>query len=239
MPEMTGLKETVEDVLVSYEARIESLSSMFEASQSLIGNLPKSLLDDEQGKEKINTQLKDLLAKNSNLRKKDFDKMMHSVLSFQEERGEEVKGLVKKYLGEERNVALGLRKTLIEVKDALATGEIQKIKGVQLALKTLFAKQEKRKGEIVSRLKEFQSEQGEIPRRLTELLAKGEDLRIKDFKSMLDNIKTQRTERLSLQKKRMEEVAKMIKDFRAQRQKLAFPTKAIYPVRNSVDADKK
>ena len=227
MTEITGLRETVEDVLASYEARIENLSSIFDASQSLIGNLPESLLDDKQGREKINTQLKDLLAKNSNLRKKDFDKMMRGVLSFQEERGEEVKGLVKKYLSEERNVALGLRKTLVEFKDALANGEMQKIKDVQFALKKLFAKQEKRKGEIVSRLKEFQSEQEEIPRQLTVLLTKGEKLRIKDFKSMLNEIKAQRAERLSLQKERREEVAKMLKGFRAQRKKFAFPTKAI------------
>lgn len=227
MPETLDLKETVEDILASYEARIDNLSSVFEVSQSLIDCLPESLLDNKQEKEKINIQLRDLLAKNDSLRKKDYDKMMSSVLSFQEECGEEIKGLVKEYFTEERSVALVLRGALKECKDALVRGEIEKIKHVQSALKTLFTRQEERKSEIVSRLKEFQSEQKEIPRQLTELLAKGEDLRIRDFKSMIGKIKAQRVERISLQKKRKEEVAKMLQDFRTQRQKLAFPTKAI------------
>ena len=220
-------KETVEDVLASYEARIENLSSVFEVSYSLIDCLPESLLDNKQEKEKINIQLRDLLAKNDSLRKKDYDEMMSSVLSFQEECGEEIKGLIKEYFTEERSVALVLKEALKECKDALTRGDIEKIKHVQSALKTLFTKQEERKNEIVSKLKEFQREQKEIPRQLTDLVAKGEGLRIRDFKSMISKIKAQRVERISLQKKRKEEVAKMLQDFRAQRQKLAFPTKAI------------
>ena len=227
MPGVIDLKETVEDILTSYETRIENLSSVFEVSQSLIDCLPESLLDNKPEKEKINGQLRDLLAKNDSLRKKDYDKMMASVLSFQEECAEEVKGLIKEYFNEERSVALVLKEALKECKEALARGEIEKIKHVQSALKTLFTKQEERKSEIVSRLKEFQSEQKEIPRQLTDLVAKGENLRIRDFKSMISKIKDQRVERISLQKKRKEEVAKMLQDFRKQRQKLAFPQKAI------------
>ena len=227
MPGVIDLKETVENVLASYETRIENLSSVFEVSQSLIDCLPESLLDNKQAKDRINIELRDLLAKNDSLRKKDYDKMMASVLSFQEECGEEIKDLVKEYFTEERSVAIVLREALKECKDALTRGEIEKIKHVQSALKTLFTKQEERKNEIVSRLKEFQSEQKEIPRQLTDLVAKGEGLRIRDFKLMVSKIKTQRVERISLQKKRKEEVAKMLQDFRTQRQKLAFPPKAI------------
>ena len=227
MPGVIDLKETVENVLASYETRIENLSSVFEVSQSLIDCLPESLLDNKQAKDRINIELRDLLAKNDSLRKKDYDKMMASVLSFQEECGEEIKDLVKEYFTEERSVAIVLREALKECKDALTRGEIEKIKHVQSALKTLFTKQEERKNEIVSRLKEFQSEQKEIPRQLTDLLAKGENLRIRDFKSMISKIKSERVERISLQKTRKEDVAKMLKDFRKQRQKLAFPQKAI------------
>ena len=200
MPGVIDLKETVENVLASYETRIENLSSVFEVSQSLIDCLPESLLDNKQAKDRINIELRDLLAKNDSLRKKDYDKMMASVLSFQEECGEEIKDLVKEYFTEERSVAIVLREALKECKDALTRGEIEKIKHVQSALKTLFTKQEERKNEIVSRLKEFQSEQKEIPRQLTDLLAKGENLRIRDFKSMISKIKSERVERISLQK---------------------------------------
>ena len=225
--DLKGAKETVEDILTSYETRIENLSSVFEVSQSLIDCLPESLLDDKQGKDKINIQLRDFLAKNDNLRKRDYDRMMSSVLSFQEECGAEIKSLVKEYFTEERSVALVLKEALKECKDALARGEIEKIKHVQSALKTLFTRQEERKSEIVFRLREFQNEQKEIPRQLTELLAKGENLRIRDFKSMIGKIKAERVERINLQKKRESEVAKMLQDFRTKRQKLAFSTKAI------------
>ena len=85
--------------------------------------------------------------------------MMDSVSSFQEECGEEMKDLVREYFDEERGVTQILRKALKEFKDALARGEIKKIKNLQLSIKELFAEREKRKSEIVSRLKEFQGEQ--------------------------------------------------------------------------------
>ena len=104
---------------------------------------------------------------------------------------------------------------------------------MQSALKILFTRQDERKSEIVSRLKEFQNEQKEIPHKLIELLAKGENLRIMDFKLMINEIKAQRVERISLQKERKEDVAKMLQNFRAQRQKLAFSAKAIHSPDNS------
>jgi len=231
-------KETVEDILSSYETRIENITSIFEVSQSLVDTLPESLLGDKKKKEKVTVELKDLLARNDNLRKKDFDKMMDSVSSFQEECGEEMKDLVREYFDEERGVTQILRKALKEFKDALARGEIKKIKNLQLSIKELFAEREKRKSEIVSRLKEFQGEQEEIPRQLTGLLAKGEDLRIRDFKSMLSRIKTERVERLSLRKKRKEDVTKMLQDFKRQRQRLAFPPKAIDNIGEAKNAKK-
>jgi len=225
--DLKGTKETVENILASYETRIENLSSVFEVSQSLIDCLPESLLGNNPEKEKINSQLRDLLAKNDSLRKKDYDKIMASVLSFQEECAEEVKDLIREYFTEERSVAIVLKEALRECKEAIARGEIEKIRHVQSALKTIFTKQEKQKSEIVSRLREFQGEQKEIPRQLTDLVAKGENLRIKDFRLMISKIKSQRVERISLQKKRKEEVAKMLQDFGKQRQKLAFSPKTI------------
>ncbi len=233
MSKTTDLNNTVEEVLSSYETRIAGISAVFDTAKFLLTELPGSILDDKEKREKINNQLRDLLAKNGHLRRKDFDNMMLGVLSLQEEREKEVKELVKEYFNEQLAAAQALKKAMEEFKGSLTKGGIEKVKKIQAAIKGLLIDQDARRFEVTSRLKEFRLEQQELPQRLGELLAKGEALRIKDFKSMLDRIKSQREERIELNKKRREEVAKMLQDFRHKRQREYIPIKAVHPVGNT------
>jgi len=217
MSETVELTNVVEDIISSYEARIESISSIFDATPLILGEFQESLLNTKQEGEKINTQLRDILAKNKSLRKKDFDKMMQGILSAQDERKKEVRDLLKGYLNAQKELSQTLRDNLAKVKDALAKSEAGRVKEFQALIKEIFIKQEERKEEITSKLKEFQKEQHEMAKRLKELLAKGRELTIGDFKSMLKEFKTQHKERLACQKERKEEVNKMLSDFKKER----------------------
>jgi molecular chaperone DnaK (HSP70) len=214
MPEPLEMKNIVENILSSYEDRIHDVSSIIEGSHQILEDFQDSILDTKEEREKINTQLRDILARNESLRRKDFDNMMRGILSTQDEREKEVRNLLKGYLKEHKNMVQELRVNLGKFKDSLARGEVERVKEFHEMIKETLAKQDERKDEVTSRLKEFQKEQKVLASRLKELLAKGRVLRIRDLKLMLREFKTQHKERVARQQERREEVRRMLCDFK-------------------------
>ena len=211
MPEALDLKNAAENAVSSYETRIESVGAIFDTTHQILDDCQEAFLDNKEEGRKISAQLRDILAHNEHLRKKDFDSMTQGVLSAQEEREAEVKNLLKGYLNQQREMARTLRENLAKFKDALAKGDVQRVKEFHEMIKEVITNQDARKKEEVSsKLKEFQKEQQEMAKRLKTLLAKGRELRIKDLKEMLQEFRTQHKERLAHQIERGKEVNKML-----------------------------
>lgn len=247
MPEVLDLKNVIENIISSYEKGVESISSVFDTTPLILNDFQNSVLDTKEERQEINDQLRDILARNENLRKKDFDNMMQSVFKPQDEGEKEVRNLLNSYLHEQKEIAYALRDNFAKVRDALAKGEVERIKELLSMIKELLAKQDKRKEELTSRLKELQKEQQEIVSKVKTLLIKGRELRIKDLKELLRQIRLQRQERIAQKLERREEVRSMLADFKKKRMKVAkkwqapqetIPQKmvsspdAVYPVRN-------
>jgi molecular chaperone DnaK (HSP70) len=212
-----GRKNIVEDIVSSYEARIQIIGSIFDTTHQLLEGSRNSFLDTKQERAKINTQIRDILAKNEHLRRKDFDNMMQGILSNQDEREKGVRNLLEGYLNEQKKVAQTLRENLEKFRDFFARDEAQRVKEFQEMIKEILTKQDERKYEVTSKLKEFQKEQQEMAKRLKELLDKGRELRIKDLKLMLKEFKARHKERLACQEKRKKEVRSMLGDFKKER----------------------
>lgn len=217
MPVYKDSNNLVNNILHSYEARIQSIGSVFDVTHQIIQGFQDDLLDTRQERENIRAELRESLAKNESLRRKDFDNMMQGILLTQEERKKEVRNLLNRYLNEQKEMVQALRENLERFKVSLAKGEAQKIKGFQEIIKEILAKQDKRKEEVTSRLKEFQKEQAMLSKRLKELLAKGKELRIKDFKSMVREFESQHKERITRQQERREMVHNLLEGFKKER----------------------
>lgn len=217
MPLAEDMQNIVESVISSYEDRVQSIGSIFDTTHQLLEGFQDGLLDTRQERERVNTELRENLAKNESLRKKDFDNMMRGILSAQEEREKQVRSLLKSYLDEQKEVANALGENLSKVKDVLTKGEIQRIEESQTAITEILAKQEQRKEEVSSELREFQRDQQEMARKLKDLLAKGKELRIKDIKSILAEFKLQHGKRIAQQKERKNKVQNMLDGFREER----------------------
>lgn len=204
------INNIVEDLVTSYEERLESMDSLFKATCQFMGSRQDPFPGAKQGRQDVNVQVREILARNEHLRKKDFDNMMQGVLSFQDEREREVRDLLHRYLHEQREKTKALRKSLAEFRSSLARGEVQRVNEFRAFIAEIFAGQEKRKEEVISRLKEFQKEQQETTQRFRGLLNKGRDLRIKDLKSMLKEFKVLRDGRSVLRRERKEEIRAML-----------------------------
>jgi len=217
MPLAAEKEYILENLISSYESRIQSIEAFFEAAGQIFQDFQESLLSTRTEREKINSQLRESLARNGSLRKKDFDRMMSVISSHLDQSEQEVRQLSKRYLDEQTKLMQQLREGLREFKDALAEGQAEKVKELQTLIKEILSKQDESKKEVTSKLKEFQQGQQQTSKMLKDLLAKGEKLRISDFKAMLVEFEKQREQRIAYQEQRRREVRDMLGKFKAER----------------------
>jgi hypothetical protein len=212
-----GMKDIAENIVASYETRSRSIGSLFDTTHQILEGFQSSFFDKRQEREKINDQLRENLTKNESLRRKDFDRMMRGILFAQEEKENQVRERLNSYLTEQREMIHSLGDNLAKFKDALTGNEVQRVREFQALIQDILAKQDERKNEVTSELKEFQKQQQELARTLKELLAKGRELRIKDLKSMLGEFQARRQERLAVQGERKRDVRGMLDELLKER----------------------
>ena len=143
--------------------------------------------------------------------------MMNVISLHLDESEQQVRKLSQEYLGEQTKLMQQLREGLRDFKDALTKGQVQKVRELQTLIKEILTRQDESKIEVTSKLKEFQQGQQQTSKMLGDLLARGEELRIRDFKAMLTEFKRQRKERIACQERRRREVFDMLGEFKAKR----------------------
>ena len=191
------MKRVAEEIVLSYQSRISTVATIIDDTYQL--------LDDFKIKRnEMNNQLKETLARQGFLRKKDFDDMMRDILSHQDEREKHVKELLKTFFEEQKEIAEIIKKSLTE-------GEKVRIGDFKNSLKDIQVRQKARENEVSVMLKEFQTEYKEMTESLRSLLDKRETIRVNEFKVMLKDIR-------SRQIGRAKEVRTRLDEFRKERQ---------------------
>ena len=187
MGKIEDMSKLTEEIISSYESRIFTVGSIVDDTHQVI--------DDLRAKRNImSSKLKETLAHEGSLRKKDFDNMMKDLFSIQEEREKEVRDLLKTYLEEQKETAKTIRENFKKNETARIAGE--KIRGndFRKMLEDIRTKQTSRESEVCEMLKEFRKEHKETSESFRNLLSKEEGVRVKDVKMMLKNVNAKRRE---------------------------------------------
>ncbi len=144
----------------------------------------------KQEREMIKGKLRENLAKNESLRRKDFDNMMEGILSTLDKKEKELIYLSNNYLNKQKKTWHALRENLTNMKGTLAHEEDEEGKIFQGMVKDIFFSQNENGGkEVTHKLKEFQKEHQKMIDTLNDLLVKREEVRLRDFKSTVENIR--------------------------------------------------
>jgi uncharacterized phage infection (PIP) family protein YhgE len=210
MPLAGEMKNTIDQIVSSYEDRIQNIGNLFNTTHEILLGFQDSFVDTKQERERLNLELRENLAKCRSLRRKDFDSMMQGIILTQNNREKEVRNLLSSYLNEQKRMAHNLRENLKKFRDYVEKGEARRIKEFQKMIKEVLARQEERKDQVTSKLKEFRKEQKLLSSKLRELLKKGRDLRIQDLKAMLKDFRTLSKERLDRQEEWKKEVRQLL-----------------------------
>lgn len=207
----------MEDIISSYEQRIEGVQSIFDTTRLVLTDFQEGADQAREEQELIHRQLRDVLARNENLRNKDYDLMIQRIVEPRREQEKEIRALLNEFLADQQRLAASLKECYGQIRDQLAKGNTPQILDLLKSIKELLAEQDRSKQELTSNLREAQADQQATVKMVKQLLVKGNSLRIKDFKDMLATIQSQGKERIARKFKRREEVRQMLAEFKQQR----------------------
>jgi len=207
----------LEDVISSYEMRIQSIETLFDATCQVFEGFQDSVVNTRLERDKINDQLRENLARHESLRRRDFDCMMNSVFAHMDQSEQDIRSLAKRYLNDQSELVHQLREELTSFTQALVRGQGPEVEVWHAHITEILSKQDENKVEVTAELNELQQGQQQTSKMIKDLLDKGEALRLRDFKTMLCEFKKQRKGRIASQAQRRQDVKAMLDEFKAQR----------------------
>lgn len=179
MSQRKQLRELAESIIDAYEIRVNTIESlMTQAYQFLITF--RSELTEMVG------QLQTNLAVLQKLRRKDFNGMISDVLVRHQVMENEASENLERFRKEEYEMIRCLR-------NILSDGGASGIEDVEFIRTDILNRQKEREQSVIKILKQFQIEQEELRAGLKRLLDKGDNVTIKDFRTMLKAIRIQQS----------------------------------------------
>jgi hypothetical protein len=186
------MKKLVLRVVSLYESRVLSVGMIIDDSHRL-------LEDFRRQRNEMCEKLRNRLASIKSLRKKDFDSMMEDIQGNQDVQETSVKELLETFLKEQKELGAVLKNNLEKENEIKAEDFRNIIQEIQV-------RQEERLNEIRIALEHFQNDYQEMFKTLHNLLNRREMVKVRDIKSVLENIKLKQAERNKIVKDKIKKI---------------------------------
>ena len=175
------LRALANSIIDSYELRVRTVSTLINQAYQLLKSFQTEIEDMIAG-------LRDNLAGAESLRKKDFDHMISDVIERRRQREEEAEQTLNRFREEEGEMVSRLREIVLR-------GNSSSLEDIKAIKEDIFKRQKEREKKIIKTLQCFQIEQEELKVALKKLLSKGEGVKIKDLRIVLNSLRTRQNDR--------------------------------------------
>ncbi|MBU2440129.1 MAG: hypothetical protein ABIK21_03355 [bacterium] len=179
MKDSVEFKRLIEKIFDSYESKVKMVTS-------LMRQVHQKIIKYQNEQDLMINRLRDILANNEFLRKKDFDLMIAEINNDKKTREREISQTVEEFCTEEEKIVAEL-KAILTLKSTSILEDFTIVKNKILSRST-----ENREKKMSRMLKDFHRDQEEINTALRMLLEKGSSVKIRDFKAMLKAFRIER-----------------------------------------------
>jgi len=192
-------RELANSIIDSYEMRVSTVSTLMNQAYHFLNSFQTEFED-------MIIRVRDNLAKAESLRKKDFDRMISDIIEGRRVNKEEARQGLKLFQEQEEEMISRLRKIILN-------GKGSSVEDINAIKDDISGRQKEREKSIIKALKCFQIEQEELKAALKNLLSKGGEVKLKDFRIMLKSLRAQQGDR-------DEDLIKMLDEFDVVRDKV-------------------
>lgn len=205
------LRALANSIIDSYELRVSTVNGLMDQAYHFLKSFQMELED-------MIVRLRNNLAKAESLRKIDFDRMISDVIECRYQTEQDAKQGLKLFREEEEEMICRLRKIVLG-------GSSSTLQDMAAIKEDISRRQKEREKNIIKALKRFQIEQEDLRVALKNLLSKGEGVKIKDFRVMVQSLRIQKLERDT-------ELTRMLDDFEVVRDRVQSQWQAVSRVSN-------
>lgn len=209
------MRHLAEHILASYETRVQMVGALMRRATQWLEEFRRH-------QDEMAVKLRDHLARTESLRYRDFDRMMEQLWIGRRETEQKLIQAVERVQKEEEAV-------VAQMKSILAGDERPTVEDFQLRQESILTRQKERERELGGLLKNILWEQEELSAALRKLLAKGEQIKIKDFKAMISDLRAWRRYRDSEVARTLEECQKVREQVEAEWQKVMVTLRDLSP----------
>ena len=193
--ETLPLNDFIENLISSYESRLKSIETVFnqsdaitESSFDLLRNFSNSLKTYRTERDEVNSRLRENLAQNGSLRKKDYNRIMESVLNKLNEKELETENYFCQFIEDQKNMMQSLKKGIFEAKDNLQNNNTEKINMFRQELNQIAGELETKKEIVIQHFIDYQSVHQKTIEKFKMLLAKEDRVFVKEVKEGHQNL---------------------------------------------------
>ena len=197
---MDNMQSVVENILNSYEKRVETVGRVMQGTMALLERL-----SEEQAEMAL--QLRDTLAKKESLRKRDFDHLLEDIVLRNLDKEKKVKEEVLENFQKEEDEMVARLRGILTGAEKIKLSEFRSLS------KEILERLDRREKEAGDVLRSFHIEQEEFAAGLRRLVKKGDRIKIKDFKTMTENLRLSQLARES-------EIGELLTDLAAVREEV-------------------
>lgn len=192
---LTNVNDFIENLISSYESRIRGIETVFnqsdaitESSFDLLRNFSHSLKTYRTERDEVNSRLRENLAKNGSLRKKDYNRLMESVLNKLNEKELETENYFCQFIEDQKSIMQSLKEGIFKVKDNLQNSNTEKINMFRQELTRISGELEAKKEMVIQHFVDYQSVHQKTIEKFKMLLAKEDRVFVKEVKEVHQNL---------------------------------------------------
>jgi hypothetical protein len=206
------MKSSIESVVDTYETRIKIISDLM---RQMVATLKEFDVEQEERIE----ELREFLSKTNSLRKKDFNALIAEIWNRRKEKEKKVDHTLENFLKSQGELVACLRKVIVSSN--------MRLEDFKLLSQNILIRQKKAEGELSRMLRELHLEQEELEVGLKKLFQRGKNVRIKDFKALIEAIQLRQAGREDEIGKMLDELWHIDKEVAIQWHKVVSNTRMI------------
>lgn len=181
----------IESLINLYESRIKGIEIISDRSEAIIvssfdlfRDFSSALKEYRAERQRLNSHLKERLAKNGSLRKKDYDQMMSVILSRLDEKECESENALYQFIQNQKLMTQFLKKGIFQIKGNMRSQSTESIQVFRQKLNSISIELESKKETAFRLFREYQHIHFELTSTLKTLLTKRDEVLAGDVKAI-------------------------------------------------------
>ncbi len=181
MEVVESMQKLTQEIIASYDARIASIEEIVATTYETLGDFRKRRME-------MKERLRETLASEKSLRRKDFDHMVERFVEVQSKKENDVRNSIRSYVRDQKTLVKELGEMTTLRDNSNGNGHTFDLKTLRQRISEIKTRQQKQEDAISRLLRDYLKEEERISDKFSQLISNCDSLRIKDIQETMESL---------------------------------------------------